>query len=232
VRIDAQKDTLVSVDTKVAPDTRSPGSGQLVVIGHDFFVDDPTTDQLLGNAILLPTKDPLVVITFEGGANPISIGNAKAAVDQTALAAGRTIQWTSATEKNLPSAVGHANVLLVFGQENATDADLAKWAGEWKYGLTNFVRNGGTIVLLDGSYTGNSGTCQIANLSGLLAIAARYGASGTECDVVASTDPLASNLAQVYVCPRNSVRFTLSESGSNVVTVVTDGDPVVVEKLF
>jgi hypothetical protein len=95
-----------------------------------------------------------------------------------------------------------------------------------------FVGAGGTIVLLDGYYAGNEGTSLIANATGLLAIEPRYGATGISCDVLAPSDPLVAGLPSGYVCPRNSVRLTLSESGANVTTVVTAGNPVVIDKVY
>ena len=231
--MDVTIDVLDNIDTASTVDSHRTWPGRLIVMGHDFATNQPTMDQVLGNAVLLPPAEPVVVVPYEGAAASASVANANAAITQSALSAGRSIQWLGAVSADsLPSQLPIADVLLIYGQENATDTDLAQWAEQWKDALTIFVQTGGTIVLLDGYYGANVGTCQILDLTGLLAVVRRYGATGNVCDVVAPTDPLVTGLPPAYLCAKNSVQYRLSESGSNVTSVVASGDPVVVDKTF
>jgi hypothetical protein len=232
VSLDTAPDVSADLDPGVAIDTR-PRPGRLIVIGHDFAAREPTAGKILGNAVLFKTTNPVVVAAYQGAASPTSVDNANSAIEATAASNGQTVEWNNVgAAKDVPDALTNADVFLVYGQQDANDSDLKAWAAQWKASLATFIGDGKAIVLLDGYYTKNGGTCEIATLAGLLGIAPHHGAAGLTCEVVAATDVIVAGLPSAYVCPTDSVRFSLSEEGPNVTTIVAAGDPVIVEKQF
>jgi len=203
--------------------------GHVVVIGHDFTSRRLQMDYILGNAVFLLPGDPVRLLAFEGEADPAAVALANSGIAARATAKGRTFERTVTTASQLPTALETSDVLLIHGQTNASNATLTDLAQDWSAALTAFVGSGGTVILLDGVYAGNSGTYQILVEADLFGATARTSATNAVCKIASPGHVLISELAQDYICVANSVRFTTSDEVS---VVETADESVVVYKTF
>ncbi len=71
---------------------------------------------------------------------------------------------------DVPTQLAAADVFLIYGQEQAIDATLTQLGQNWAIAMTTFVNRGGTVIVLDGLYPGNTGTVQIVSQAGLFNI--------------------------------------------------------------
>ena len=120
------------------------------------------------------------------------------------------------------------DVLLIYQQSLATDAELTAAGGTLAAPLADYLRRGGVVVAVD-SLNGNSGTWQLLDAAGLLSVASAGDITGTRVDVLAPGDAVASGVPLTYVAERNSIRFDSTE----VTQVVGDATgPVVIHEVF
>jgi hypothetical protein len=217
------------------------GTGRAIVIGHDYLNNRTGMNRILGNAVFLWPNNPVHLLVYQGKANTTSIAGAATAITQVANATGRQVVQTVAANDVLPSdlalQLSSTDVFLIYGQESADDTALVQLGLDWSTVLLNFVNSGGTVVLLDGVYASNSGTCQILAQAGLLQIARNVSATGDVCTVVAHGDALAIGLPKTYLCEKNSTSFVVTDAATTVTTVVQDiqessVQTVVVDKTF
>jgi Stigma-specific protein, Stig1 len=209
------------------------GTGHAIVIGHDYLKNRPDINRVLGNAVFLWPVNPVRLLVYEGSANATAIAGANAAIAQVAGATGRQSVRTAAAAADVPNLLASTDVFLIYGQELANDATLLQLGSDWSAALVAFVNSGGTVVVLDGAYPGNSGTCQILAQAIPFQIARGVSVTGDACTVVARGDALATGLPKTYLCEKNSTSFVVTDSSANVMPVVQDVDQtVVVRKLF
>jgi hypothetical protein len=209
------------------------GTGRAIVIGHDYLKNRPAMNRILGNAVFLWPVNPVRLLVYEGDANAAAIAGADAAIAQVASATGRRSVRTAAGATDVPGLLASTDVFLIYGQELANDATLDQLGLDWSATLLAFMNAGGTVVLLDASYAGNSGTCQILAYPGLFLVARAASASGDVCTVVAHGDALTTGLPKTYLCEKNSTSFTVNDLSTAVTRVVEDsGLAVVVHKIF
>ena len=217
------------------------GTGRAIVIGHDYLNNRTGMNRILGNAVFLWPNNPVHLLVYQGKANATAIAGATTAITQVANATGRQVVQTVATNDVLPSdlalQLSSMDVFLIYGQESADDTALVQLGLDWSTVLLNFVNSGGTVVLLDGAYTDNSGTCQILAQAGLLQITRINSATGDVCTVVAHGDALAIGLPKTYLCEKNSTSFVVTDTATTVTTVVQDiqessVQTIVVDKTF
>lgn len=209
-------------------------TGRIIVIGHDYLVNKNRTamNQLLANAVLLWPINPVHLLAYKGAANQTAFDGANAAISQGALVSGRVVQRTEVGAADVPTQLAAADVFLIYGQEQAIDTTLAQLGQDWASAMSSFVNRGGTVIVLDGFYPGNTGTVQIVSQTGLFNIWRNVSVTNSVCTVVARGDALASGLLTNYRCEQNSVSFLTNESGTYVNTVVESGSSVVIDKLF
>lgn len=122
---------------------------------------------------------------------------------------------------------GH-DILLIPEQEKTTETQLKIVGNAWADNLSNFVNNGGIIILMD--YNGGSGgTFHIYNASGLMKIDGITDIYNLNVSLVAVNDPLAAGVSSTFIAPDGSLSFNTTEG----TTVVDDGiNPMVVHKVF
>jgi hypothetical protein len=208
------------------------GTGRVIVIGHDYLVNRPTINEVLGNAVFLWPVVPVHLLAYQGTANPTAIAGADTAIAQ--VATGRQVTRTYLEDGDDLGATLKKNavdVFLIYGQEGASsDTTLQQLGQQWADAMKLFVNGGGTVIVLDGYYSANSGTVQIINQTGLFNIQRNVSASGARCTVAAAArgDALASGLTSEYLCEANSVNFTTTDPAT---VVVESGSPVVLYKL-
>ncbi len=209
------------------------GTGRAIIIGHDYLKNRPAMNRILGNAVFLWPVNPVQLLVYEGKANPAAIAGAEAAIAQVASATGRQMVRTAAAATDVPALLASADVFLIYGQELADDGTLAQLGSDWSAALLAFMSSGGTVVLLDGAYADNSGTCQILAQPGLFQVTRSDSVTGDVCTVVARGDALATGLPRTYLCEENSTSFVVTDLSANITAVVQDVDrTVVVRKLF
>jgi hypothetical protein len=208
------------------------GTGRAIVIGHDYLKNRPAMNRILGNAVFLWPVNPVRLLVYEGDANATAIAGADAAIAQVASATGRRAVRTSTGGAGVSALLASTDVFLIYGQEHAVDPTLSQLGLDWSAALLAFVNSGGTVVLLDGVYAGNSGTSQILVQAGLFQIARGVSATGHVCTVVSHGDALATGLPKTYLCEMNSTSFVVSSLPTITSVVEDSGQTVVVHKIF
>jgi hypothetical protein len=209
------------------------GTGRAIVIGHDYLRNRAAMNRILGNAVFLWPVNPVRLLVYEGAANPTAIAGADTAIAQVANATGRHAVRTNAAASDVPALLAATDVFLIYGQELANDTALNQLGSDWAASLLAFMSGGGTVVLLDAGYTGNSGTCQILAQPGLFQLTRTAATTGDVCTVVARGDALTTGLPRTYLCEQNSTSFDVTDLSKNITVVVQDVDKtVVVHKLF
>jgi acyl-CoA synthetase (AMP-forming)/AMP-acid ligase II len=190
-------------------------------------------NRILGNAVFLWPVNPVRLLVYEGAANPTAIAGADTAIAQVANATGRHAVRTNAAAGDVPALLAATDVFLIYGQELANDTTLNQLGSDWAASLLAFMSGGGTVVLLDAGYTGNSGTCQILAQPGLFQLTRAAATTSDVCTVVARGDALTTGLPRTYLCEQNSTSFNVTDLSKNITVVVQDVDKtVVVHKLF
>jgi hypothetical protein len=208
------------------------GTGRVIVIGHDYLRNRPAMNRILGNAVFLWPSNPVRLLAYRGAANPTAIAGANGAIAQVATATGRQVQRTDVAAADVATQLAATDVFLIYGQEQASDATLNQLGQDWATAMTTFINLGGTVIVLDGLYSGNAGGVQILSQAGLFSIQHNVSTTNNVCTVVSPGDALASGLPKTYRCEQNSVNFTTSEVGAAVASVVESGTPVVIDKVF
>jgi hypothetical protein len=209
------------------------GTGRAIIIGHDYLKNRPAMNRILGNAVFLWPVNPVRLLVYEGSANATAIAGADAAIAQVASATGRQFVRTAAAAADVPTLLASTDVFLIYGQELADDTTLVQLSSDWSAALLAFMNAGGTVVLLDAAYAGNSGTCQILAHPTLFQVTRAGSTTGDVCTVVGRGDALATGLPRTYLCEKNSASFVVTDPSNNITAVVQDVDKVVVvRKLF
>ncbi|MFX1563490.1 MAG: hypothetical protein ACFFDP_09300 [Promethearchaeota archaeon] len=148
---------------------------------------------------------------------------------------GTDYYYTDLTDyTNLASELPNHDILLIVEQEQATVAQMKTVGTAWATTLTNFVQDGGIVILLDYAiypWAGYVGiTFHIYNSSGLMQI---NGVSDEWLNTIYlanTSDALARNVASSWTAPDGSISFNTPET-----TIVVDNstnDPVVVHKIM
>jgi hypothetical protein len=188
---------------------------------------------LIANAVFLwAPVNPVRVSAYAAWA-PTGAGTAANNVDlalsQAALERGRLWERTVVADTAaLAAALPESDVLLVYQQSSAADADLDAAGAALAAPLSDFLRRGGVVLVVD-SLTGNAGTWQLLDAAGLLSVLSCSDITGSRVNVLVPGDAVASGLPLTYVAERNSVRFESAE----FTQVVGDGTgPVVLHKVF
>jgi len=214
--------------------------GHEVVIGHDYTAGFGGSAQVkvLTNAVLLPSSNPLRILSFEKWADPAVVARVKAFVAAAAL--GRTLAYTvsnDVADLRDPLKLSQNAVVVVYDQSQMASADAMAAGTSWAAPLLTFAREGGTLVALDGA--GGQGEMPLLLRSaGLLNITSHLAlAAASRVAVVAPFDQVGLSVVSPYAVSNRSVTLQSADAnGGNVTFVVRngtlgDGDPVVVHKL-
>jgi hypothetical protein len=205
-----------------------PRPGHIVVVGHDYRSAPSGVHRIAGNAVLLPTGDPVRVAAFEGGADPVSVAGIDAAIDAVALERGRRWERIAASAAAVPATLVRADVLVIYPQATGDDAALSALGLSWAAALESFLRRGGVIVLFDAPSLENRGTYQILEAAGRFSATARVEVSGAALEVTTPADAVALGVPLVYVGETHTVRFVSSEE---VAVVSHPEGPVVIHSI-
>jgi hypothetical protein len=214
--------------------------GHVVVIGHDYsntFAGSAQT-KVLSNAVFLPAKNPLRVLSFEKWADPSTVATVKSMLAAAAL--GRTLQYTTSNDDadlRSPLKLSRASVVIIYDQRQMSQSEALAAGPRWAAPLHTFNQEGGTIVVLDGT-DGLGQMPELLRSARLLDVASHSAlTSGSQVTVVAPFDQVGLGVLSPYGVAARSVTFRSNEpAGPHVTFVVRDGlsglgDPIVVHKL-
>lgn len=203
-------------------------AGHVVVVGHDYASSRRGMNRIAGNAVFLARGNPVEVLVWEGGSTAASRTGTDAAIQQVALALGRS--WSrvlAADAGKVPFQLASADVFLVYAQQSGSDAALRALGASWATALDSFVRRGGVVVLFETSAMSHAGGWQILDEAGLFEASGRTETTGSIITVTAPADAVALSVPLSYAAERTSVRFDTTET----VVVARDATgPVVVHR--
>jgi len=117
------------------------------------------------------------------------------------------------------------DILLIPEQEGTNHDTMLTIGGTWKSTLNTFLDRGGTIVACDDQYH----TFGVYAGAGLMSITGSSGVSDQSLSVADPTSPLVTNITFPFSAPRDSCRFTTTET-CTVIKHTSTGDPVVLCK--
>jgi len=119
------------------------------------------------------------------------------------------------------------DILLIPDQENASFSLMEMIGEAWRDTLSEFLENGGTIILCDGRY-GYGGTYGILTGADLMQISSANYKTLSTLYLVDPTDPLAEGVSTSFQAPPYTVSFVTAETN----VVINDGTyPVVIHKI-
>lgn len=127
------------------------------------------------------------------------------------------------------------DILVIPEQEKAPDNTTLKTIGNaWKTTLTDFVNDGGIVILM--SYrifppvdTQYGHTAQILKEAGLLTFTGVTSVTGSTLHLINSADALARGVSTSFIAPSGTISFNTTETTA----VVTDGaSPAVIHKIM
>jgi hypothetical protein len=148
--------------------------GHIALLCMDFgaAAADSAPATLLGNALFVPTANPVHIMAYTRGASASAINRTNALIASAAGARGRQAQISDAktpeaVTKNLN--INDFQVLLIHDLDQATPGEPAAAATAWASAkvLSSFARAGGVIVVLDGS-DGSGEMNELINAANLL----------------------------------------------------------------
>ena len=126
----------------------------------------------------------------------------------------------------LDSLIKGKDILLIPEQEFADFSRLQMIGSAWSTTLSEFLENGGTIILCDFMW-GSGGTYGILTGAGLMSISLGNNRTWYTLYVADPTDPLAEGVSSSFLAPDGTISFVTSEEN----VVVDDGAyPVVIHK--
>jgi hypothetical protein len=220
----------------VAGECQGAMPGDVVLIGHDYTNawSGSAQSKVLVNAMTIPTTDPIRVLSYEDGASPSAVTQAKAVAKAGIL--GRTVQFTvakSATDLASDTLAKSYDIVMI---HDASAGDAAAIGSSWAGSLDTFTVKGGVVVALD---RGTSPMPQLLSSSGLLAVTSHTTlADGTHLQVTGAADVVGAQVLSPYAGFGAPVSFQgiaapSADLGWVVRTKASDGtlgDPVVVHR--
>jgi ferredoxin len=179
--------------------------GDVVLIGHDYSsaLSYSAHAKVLANAIGIPTTDPIRVLSYEDGASPEAVANAKAVARDSVF--GRKIQFTKAASAgDLESeTLGRSYDVVIL--HDASAGNPATTGASWKTSLGGFTMKGGVVVALD---NGNSPMPALLSSAELLAVGGHTKlASGTHLLVSSAADVVGAQVLSPYAAFGAPVSF-------------------------
>jgi hypothetical protein len=187
--------------------------GHIVAIGHDYETSRIAMRRIVGNAVFLTRSSPVRVLAYVGtAATPSRVGT-DAAIDATAAELGRAWVRTPVSAAAVPTMLPTSDVLLVYAQAGATDAELTALGTSWSSAVTDFLDDGGVIIVLDTVTASNGGTHQILEAMGRFTATGVTDVSRTTMTVVTGSDAVALGVPSPYRSERTTVRFDGASSG-------------------
>lgn len=181
-----------------------------------------------------PTTDPIRVLSYEDGASPSAVAQAKALA--SAGIYGRSVDVTvaDATTMTAPDLARRFDVVIL---HDASAGDAVANGASWSSSLGTFTMKGGVVVALD---RGTSPMPTLLSSAGLLTVASHTQlADGAHLVVSDAADIVGAQVLSPYACMGLPVSFQgVAAPGPDLGWVVrakgpgnTVGDPVVIHRI-
>ena len=220
--------------------------GDIVLIGHDFSgsLNSAAPARLISNAVLLPSANPVRVLSYEQFANPTAVSAAKAAINASSTSRVHPVKYTVSTTASDLAVTGleaKYDVIVIYDQANMSLAEATTDGTNDSAALVQFAKAGGLIVVLDGANNQEPMPSFISS-AGLVSLAGHTLLSTapppSRATVVAPGDDIATGTVSPYAVGVRSVSFQSNEANGGSVTYVVLagsapgplGDPLVIHK--
>jgi hypothetical protein len=220
--------------------------GHVALLCTDFNAANPSSSSttLLGNAVFVPTTNPVRVLSYTRGANPLAVKRVNALIANAGSARFRS---ADITEAKTPEAVttnlniNDYEVMLIHDLDQAASGEPAAAATAWASAsvLTSFARAGGVVIVMDGS-DGTGEMHELINAADLL-----DGASVTSQTEItdeqvwnnAPFDVLGVNVLSPFLGSTHTCTFeTDAQPSTSTIFVLTDdedgGRPVAIHRVI
>jgi hypothetical protein len=210
-------------------DCSEPVAGHVVVIGHDYVTSRRGMNRIAGNAVFLARGSPVRVLVWEGRSEVDSRLGTDAAIQQVAMALGRT--WTRTAPMDpveVPLLLATHDAFVIYAQAHEDDGTLRNYGFFWQVALAEFLARGGVVVLFETVSAANAGTWQILAEARLFNATGRVDTTGSVITVTEPADAVALRVPLSYAGERTTVRFM--SSATTVVTRDATG-PVVIHRI-
>lgn len=206
---------------------QSAVAGHVVAVGHSFASSRPLSHGLAGNSVFLTRANPARVVVYEEHALPAAVTGTDGAIDDVAMATGRSWTREAVTAEDVPFSLASADVFVVYAQAGADDERIADLGQLWARALETFLRTGGVVVVFDGVGV-NTGTHRVLSPSGFMSSAGTQDVTGRLLEVVRPGDAVALGVPLRYRGEPSTVRIDTLDGDP----VVSDGvGPVVVHRV-
>lgn len=223
--------------------------GHVVLLCMDYgsAMANSAPVSLLGNAVFVPTANPVRVMEYTRGASPAAVNRVNTLIAQAGQARNRTAQATEA--KTIEAVTSNLNindfeVLLIHDLDQAKAGDAAAAGTAWASAsvLSSFSRAGGVIVVLDGA-DGRGEMHELINTGNLLDPMGNLTLSG-QTDITgdqvwnnAPFDVVGVNVLSPFLGTSHTCTFdTNAVSSTSTIFVVTDdeagGLPVAIHRVI
>jgi len=218
--------------------------GEVILIGHDYSTALPNgvpQVRVLTNAVFSRAVPSPHVLAYNRYASPQAVSNVDALLQSYASQRNYEMLFAETSDddavvRGLTAA--YYDVLLIHDQSNAPAGTLGALGSAWQPVVSQFVKNGGTVVVLDAA----GGTTQEmpALLGGLQLLSvtsqAPLGAASQVLNI-AEADSVGSGVASPYRAATQSARFAIGigPATADLTYVLVDVDtqaPVVVHKII
>jgi len=207
-------------------------AGHLVVIGHNFTNATVVMQRLAGNAVFLSVGAPVRVLVFEGDALRESIEGTDRAIEYVASETGREWQRDVAIDGLVTLQLATVDVFVIYAQQNARNNQLEKYGESWGVALGGFLRQGGVVVLFDGTGD-NQGTFQILKPAQIFEAAELMEVpNGTTLSVIDLSDQIALNVPKLYLSRGDTVGYESISTPGNAVVTDSDEVPVIIHRVI
>ena len=206
--------------------------GRAVVIGHDFWDFNNAMMRIAGNAVFLPRRASVRLLTYRGDTDEPSEKAVSYAVKFASAELGRKYDEFGAVEALVPLQLNKADVFLIYPQARASNSTLQKLARQWAAALAQFVKQGGTIVLFEAPSTSNDGTYQILEPAHIFAAGGRAEIADQQLRVPNTEIGTVLNVPSRYMSTMHSVRFNDITTSFTPLVVDQDGQPVVLQRVI
>ena len=232
--------------------------GNVVLLCSDLnsATSDSGTTALLGNAVFIPSTNPVKVLAYTRGASAAAVNKVNLLI---AAASGQHSRTAEITEVNTVQAVtadlniDDYQVLLIHDLDQAKSGDPAAAATTWESGsvLTSFAKAGGVIIVLDGG-DGTGEMNELINAGNLLDPMQKTSIVGHSQLLTAGESPMAREvwnnapfdvigvnvLSQFRATSHTCAFNTDAEESSELIFVLTDdpkrgeGAPVAIHRVI
>jgi hypothetical protein len=223
--------------------------GNVALLCMDFnsvnATSSPTT--LLGNAVFMPTTNPVKVLSYTRGASAAAVSRVNQVIGWAGMPRNRSAEFTEA--KTVEAVRANLNimdyqVLLIHDLDQANPGAALEAAKSWESDsvLSSFAKAGGVIIVLDGG-DGTGEMHELINAGNLLdptgntSVSGHTDAIGEQAWNNAPFDILGANVLSPFLGTSHACTFdTDAKPSSDTIFVVTDdeagGTPIAIHRVI